>query len=59
MERFKGFLKDNWLLIFGILYLIMPADILPDFIPLLGKADDSAVLLLDLIKRYVESKPAK
>lgn len=59
MERFKGFLKDNWLLIFGILYLIMPADILPDIIPLLGKADDSAVLLLDLIKRYVESQPAK
>ncbi|MDZ7696826.1 MAG: DUF1232 domain-containing protein [Deltaproteobacteria bacterium] len=32
----------------GILYILIPVDILPDFIPLIGQIDDTVILLVCL-----------
>jgi|AntAceMinimDraft_2_1070361.scaffolds.fasta_scaffold00823_10 uncharacterized membrane protein YkvA (DUF1232 family) len=61
LEDFKllySLLKDYWkggyrdvsfwsILVFvaGILYVIFPIDILPDFIPLIGQIDDAMILI--------------
>lgn len=37
--------KSLLLLISGLLYLVMPLDLIPDFIPVLGFTDDVTVLL--------------
>lgn len=56
MESIKKFFKENWLLVVAILYLILPTDLLPDIIPIIGKLDDSSIMVLELIKRYIDSK---
>jgi uncharacterized membrane protein YkvA (DUF1232 family) len=56
MESIKRFFKDNWLLVVAIIYLIIPVDLLPDIIPVLGKLDDSSIMVIELIKRYLDSK---
>ena len=56
MNRFQTFLKNNWLFIFSIIYLLIPTDLIPDFIPFLGKVDDTSLLILDLVKRFVDSR---
>lgn len=52
-DYFKGNYRDvSWwsILVFvsGIVYLFIPVDILPDFIPLIGQIDDALILLLCL-----------
>lgn len=49
----KKFLKDNWLLIFALLYVLSPLDFLPDPIPLFGTADDAGLLFIELIRRVL------
>ncbi len=56
MESIKRFFKDNWLLVVAIVYLIIPVDLLPDIVPVLGKLDDSSIMVIELIKRYLDSK---
>ncbi len=58
MEKLKAFAKDNWIVIVAIIYLLVPIDLIPDFIPVFGKLDDSSILILDLVKRYLDSRKA-
>jgi uncharacterized membrane protein YkvA (DUF1232 family) len=48
----KKFLKENWLLVVGLLYLISPIDFISDIIPIVGTVDDAGLLLIELIRRY-------
>ena len=52
----KKFLKDRWIIIIALVYLILPIDIVSDSIPLLGNVDDFTVLLAGLIKEYADYK---
>lgn len=49
----KTFFEKNWLLILAIAYLILPIDLIPDAIPVLGNLDDSALLIINLIQKYI------
>ena len=43
--RYKSFSKTLFIVIvFGFLYMIMPIDFIPDWIPFVGIIDDAAVL---------------
>lgn len=55
----KNFLKENWLLILGIIYLIMPIDLVPDVVPVAGAVDDATILGIELIRRWLNSRPIK
>lgn len=48
--------KTMGFLVLGILYFVTPMDIIPDFLPLLGFADDVSVLIaiFNLLKNEVE-----
>ncbi len=43
--------RARWLLIGLVVYLVSPIDLIPDFIPLLGHADE--VVLVPLVLRWV------
>lgn len=53
------FVKKYWPLIFSIIYIILPLDLIPDVIPLFGGIDDSLLLVLGLIKQDLTSKELK
>lgn len=50
------FFKKNWIYFVAILYILLPVDLIPDVVPVLGGVDDSAVVILGLIKQYADSK---
>lgn len=50
------FLKENWLLVAAIAYLLLPVDFLPDVLPVLGLSDDLGVLLIALLTKYIQHK---
>ena len=56
----KNFIKNNWILLLIILYVISPIDLIPDILaPVIGPvvyADDILLLLLEIIKKVRESK---
>lgn len=48
--------KTMGLLVLGLLYFVSPMDIIPDFLPILGFADDVSVLIAiyNLLKNEIE-----
>ncbi len=48
------FFKKYWIFFIAILYILLPMDLIPDVIPFFGGVDDSLVLVLGLIKKYVD-----
>ncbi len=59
--------RSKWLPWIAVAYLLFPLDILPDFIPLLGQADDLTVIITLVMmavnaisdKTYAEHKKEK
>lgn len=47
----KNFIKQNWLLIISLLYIISPIDFIPEFIAgPLGLTDDFGLVIILLLK---------
>lgn len=53
------FFKKYWPFIFSIIYILIPTDLIPDVIPFLGGIDDSLLVILSLVKQYMDSKKEK
>ena len=58
-QDIKVFLKENWMLIAAVIYLMFPVDILPDIVPVLGVGDDALVLIGSLLIKYAKFKKNK
>ncbi len=51
----KKFLKDNWILILSLIYILSPIDIIPEaFLGPFGIIDDSLLVILLLTKGILE-----
>lgn len=55
-KNIKKFIKRNWKLILGLIYLLSPLDIIPDVLPVIGISDDALVAILTLLMRYMDFK---
>lgn len=53
--------RAKYLPLLSLVYLLMPIDLMPDFIPLLGQLDDIGVivLLISIALRAFERSPAQ
>jgi len=56
VDNVKNFLKENWLLIIALLYLIWPIDAIADVIPVAGQTDDAILFLIEMIRRWYIKK---
>ncbi len=52
----KAFLKENWMLVAAVVYILFPIDFIPDFLPALGLTDDLGALLMAIVVRYTQHK---
>ncbi len=48
------FFKKYWMFFLAVIYILLPTDLIPDVIPLFGAVDDSLIVVLGLIKRYID-----
>lgn len=55
----KSFLKKYWLIIVAIAYVILPTDLIPDFILGIGQADDLAIFFGSLLINYFKKRNGK
>jgi uncharacterized membrane protein YkvA (DUF1232 family) len=55
----KKFLEKYWQFILSIIYILLPVDLIPDAIPFLGGLDDSILVILGLVKQYLDYKKSK
>ncbi len=54
----KKFFEENWVLFVIFLYILLPVDLIPDSIPILGSLDDAGFLLIHIIGEYLKWKKA-
>lgn len=52
----KNFFQEYWLLLLVLIYLILPIDLIPDSIPLVGTLDDVGLLLVYVLEVYTKWK---
>lgn len=53
------FLKKYLIFILAVIYILLPVDIVPDAIPFFGTIDDSALVILGLLKQYIDYRREK
>lgn len=63
MEKFnlqknqtQDLMKKHWKLIFAVVYLLSPLDLVPDIIPVLGVTDDLIVIAIAVLLTYIDHK---
>ena len=54
--RVKLFLKKYWLIFLVLVYILVPLDLIPDALPLLGLGDDALLALFALVAKYLDYK---
>ena len=54
MDKVISFSKKHWKLLLAVAYLLIPVDLVPDFLPVLGVSDDVLVLILTLVMEYLQ-----
>lgn len=55
----KKFIKKYWLFIVAIIYILVPVDLIPDVIPFMGGLDDSTLVILGVIREYIQNRKKK
>lgn len=55
----KAFFKKYWLFIVAIIYILIPVDLIPDVIPFFGGLDDSTLVILGVIREYLQNRKKK
>lgn len=55
----KKFIKKYWLFIVAIIYILIPVDLIPDVIPFMGGLDDSTLVILGVIREYLQNRKKK
>jgi uncharacterized membrane protein YkvA (DUF1232 family) len=53
------FIKKYWIFFVAVIYILLPVDLIPDVIPIFGGIDDSSLVILGLIKQYLEYRKKK
>lgn len=59
MHFVKKFVKENWLIILSVLYIIFPLDFIPDFTPWVGFGDDITVVATNMLITWMKKKSSK
>lgn len=64
MEKVKTFLKQNWILVLSLIYILSPIDLIPgDMVTGIGLIDDIAVLfgttIYAVVRYVIEEKKSK
>lgn len=53
----KNFIKNNWLLLLSLIYILSPIDLIPEFfVGPLGIIDDVWLVILLLIKAFISQR---
>lgn len=55
----KAFFKKYWLFLLAIIYILIPVDLIPDVIPFMGGLDDSTLVILGVIREYIQNRKKK
>ena len=51
------FLRDNWITIAILLYLVSPVDLISEGIfPIVGSADDAVAVLIEIVRLWKKSR---
>jgi uncharacterized membrane protein YkvA (DUF1232 family) len=64
MDKVKTFLKQNWVLVLSLIYILSPIDLIPgDMVTGIGLIDDIAVLfgstIYAVVRFIIEEKKSK
>lgn len=54
--KFKEFIRKNWILVLGAIYVLSPIDFIPEVFFPIGFADDILIMLGTLFVRYLKQK---
>lgn len=53
-RTFFQYLKQNWISVLIIIYILSPIDFIPDAIMPIGTVDDVSLLIIEFLRQYIE-----